>query len=143
MNVLILKPSVGLTLDMSSPLIFFRIVVLPALSSPLAVIEWAGYTRRSTNLQEKNSHFPFFLSALTNDCEQAHRSESGSTRLIVGGGFQVLHFNTSIQIASHQSEPNTDQLSLIPMINRSNLLGTLSCSIILWQVGKHLGHGRL
>jgi len=34
-NVLILNPNVGLTLRMSSPLSFLRIVVLPALSSPL------------------------------------------------------------------------------------------------------------
>jgi hypothetical protein len=34
-NVLILKPNVGLTLMMSSPLSFLRIVVLPALSNPL------------------------------------------------------------------------------------------------------------
>jgi len=34
-NVLILNPKVGLTLVMSSPLRFFIMVVLPALSSPL------------------------------------------------------------------------------------------------------------
>jgi len=33
--VLILKPSVGEIVEMSSPFIFFRIVVLPALSNPL------------------------------------------------------------------------------------------------------------
>jgi hypothetical protein len=38
-NVLMLKPRVGLTLMMSSPLIFFRIVVFPALSSPLWSID--------------------------------------------------------------------------------------------------------
>ena len=34
-NVLILKPSVGDIVSMSSPLNFFKIVVLPALSRPL------------------------------------------------------------------------------------------------------------
>jgi len=34
-KVLILKPRVGLTLMMSSPLSFLRIVVFPALSRPL------------------------------------------------------------------------------------------------------------
>ena len=34
-RVLILNPSVGLIVSMSSPLTFFKMVVLPALSSPL------------------------------------------------------------------------------------------------------------
>lgn len=36
-NVLMLKPSVGEMVLTSSPLNFFRMVVLPALSSPLQV----------------------------------------------------------------------------------------------------------
>lgn len=41
MNVLMLKPSVGLTSLMSSPFNFLSIVVLPALSSPLMRLGWS------------------------------------------------------------------------------------------------------
>jgi hypothetical protein len=53
--VLMIKPSVGLTLFTSSFMIFFTIVVFPALSSPLQTIS-SGHTRRLGYSQHQDPH---------------------------------------------------------------------------------------
>jgi hypothetical protein len=53
--VLMIKPSVGLTLFTSSSMIFLTIVVFPALSSPLQTIS-SGHTRRLGYSQHQDPH---------------------------------------------------------------------------------------
>jgi hypothetical protein len=64
-----LNPRVGEIVSMGSPLMRFRIVVLPALSSPLidqGVVVYMG-------LQHKQSHFLFLLTQLFQYRQQSHR----------------------------------------------------------------------
>lgn len=68
MKVLILNPSVGLTSEMFSLFSFFRIVVFPALSSPLKSLE-VGLTATASCSQEQDTHFLLFLSVLSNNCQ--------------------------------------------------------------------------
>lgn len=73
MKVLILNPRVGLTAMMSSPFSRFKMVVFPALSSPLSEDKIsAAEQRESVHLQEKNPHLSLLPSVLPNYCEQAH-----------------------------------------------------------------------
>lgn len=78
-NVLMLNPNVGLTLIMSSPLSFFRIVVLPALSKPLSKERRRIYqncqlfqVKTSSSLQEKYSHLLLLLAVLSDDGVKSH-----------------------------------------------------------------------
>jgi hypothetical protein len=65
---LILKPKVGLTDKMSSPLSFLRIVVLPALSRPLAPGKRLLNMASRPSSQKKDPHFFFLLAILADDC---------------------------------------------------------------------------
>jgi hypothetical protein len=75
-----LKPSVGLMVSMSSPLNFFRIVVFPALSSPLQ-----HHGRRAAlplparaHSQDQQAHFLLLLLQLLQDRQQPHGCRVGS-----------------------------------------------------------------
>jgi hypothetical protein len=72
-NVLILKPSVGLILLMSSLFSFFSTVVLPALSRPLRRCHslWSP-TMPCASSQEENAHLLGLTPVLADNREQAH-----------------------------------------------------------------------
>ena len=72
--VLIIKPSVGLTLFTSSFIIFLTIVVLPALSNPLQHISTA-LRRLSRDSQHQDPHLLVFQTGLT---ENRQHPESSS-----------------------------------------------------------------
>ena len=69
-----LKPRVGLMPMISSPLSFLRIVVFPALSSPLDA--WISVNGRDDqedkSAQEENSHFFLLLAIFADDREETH-----------------------------------------------------------------------
>jgi len=68
-----LNPRVGLIDVMSSPLIFFRIVVLPALSSPLqSNVEAHLPSPERCHLQKQYPDFLLFLTTFSDDSEQSH-----------------------------------------------------------------------
>lgn len=68
-----LNPRVGLIDVMSSPLIFFKIVVLPALSSPLESNDEAHLSSlERCHLQEQYPDFLLFLTAFSDDSEKSH-----------------------------------------------------------------------
>ena len=67
-----LKPSVGLILLMSSPFNFLRIVVFPALSSPLWRSAAASVSVVDSNVQEQQAHLFLLLPVLANDRQQTH-----------------------------------------------------------------------
>lgn len=76
-KVLMLKPSVGEMVSIGSPLILFKIVVLPALSKPLEIDVGfrnvtSMYQMLTENLQHKNTHLFFILSVLLQYSKQAH-----------------------------------------------------------------------
>ena len=63
--------------EMSSLFNFFKMVVLPALSSPISDINTAKVKssvkrKRKVHVQEKNPHFMFFLPILSNNSEETH-----------------------------------------------------------------------
>jgi hypothetical protein len=58
---------------MSSPFSFFRIVVFPALSSPLKVNQLADqFLGAFLDSQKEQTHLLLFLAILSNDCEKTH-----------------------------------------------------------------------
>jgi len=70
-KVLILNPSVGLTAMKSSPSSLFKMVVFPALSSPLRGREisaavWCGRSK-DVDSQEEDTHLPLLPSVLPDD----------------------------------------------------------------------------
>ena len=71
--VLMIKPSVGLTLFTSSFMIFLTIVVFPALSNPLALIS-SGHTGLPRDLQHQDPHLLVFQTRLAED--RQHRESS-------------------------------------------------------------------
>jgi hypothetical protein len=78
-KVLILNPRVGLTVMISSPLSRFKMVVFPALSSPLNGYRVSGYQQLSSvseseyaYLQKEDAHFSLLPSVLANYCKQTH-----------------------------------------------------------------------
>jgi hypothetical protein len=69
--VSMLNPSVGLILSIGSPITFFRIVVFPALSSPLNHFQWLTIKGKES-LQYQHAHFLFFLAQLSKNAQQPH-----------------------------------------------------------------------
>ena len=74
MKVLMLNPKVGLTVMISSPLSRFKMVVFPALSSPLHEhgISVAGRHRWSESSQKEDPHFPLLPPVLADNRKKTH-----------------------------------------------------------------------
>lgn len=116
-----LKPRVGLIESMSSPLNFFTMVVLPALSRPLGQVSAMKAAPRTEVIQHKYSDLLLLLFHFLDDGEQAHLWLTLSGR------------RKTMRKATTPAEPHAKVTCSGGMPNESRVL-LLTCTAVVLRV---------